>query len=119
MKELYIEEVKPETEQNGVNYEWLSNYWDINYKICVRKVRLNKQLEVGKLYAFNFVDYNNDDTYDYIVLKNESDDVYYIAEYYDGLISTEESYLVENAWVKCNINGLGINITDWKIKIKC
>lgn len=116
MKELFIEEVKTEVEQNGINYEYITNYWDIVHKICVRKIRLDKQLEIGKLYAFNYVDNNNDDTYHYIVLKIEDSNVYYIAEYYDGLISTKENYLVENTWVKCNMNERGVNLKDYKMK---
>ena len=115
MRELYIEEVKPDLEQKGVEYKIIKRFYDTVHEIRVVKIKLNKQLEVGKIYAFNYIDYNSDDTYHYIVLKQEDSDIYYIAEYYGKLITTKESHLVEGAWTKINIEELDINLSRYNV----
>lgn len=102
MKKLYIEEVKEIEEPKDINYERLSFIYDLNTNIGVQMIRIQKELEVGKIYEFTYEDCSDIDAYDYIVLK-KVDDVYYIAEYYHGkFIRTKESLLAD-VWIKCNI----------------
>ena len=102
MTKLYIEEVKEIKEPKGIDYERLDFLYDLNTNIGIQVIRIQKELEVGKIYEFTYDDHIDIDVYNYIVLKRV-DDIYYIAQYYHGkFVRTKESLLAD-VWVKCNI----------------
>ena len=114
MRELYIEEYKPTVEPQDVKYEFLEYYYDTIHNVCVKKIRLNKELDVDKVYSFTYIDCDDDNTYNYIVLKRENGNIYFIAEYYGKLYITREKNLVRDAWIKMNVEELGINLNKYK-----
>ena len=112
---LTIEEWKPEEELSPVEKETLVSYWDIKHHIFVHKVKINMDLLVGKKYNFTYEDYNDCDTYIYLILKKEDNNIYYIVEVSEDTKAypTEKDRLYGNGWVKCNVKEtLGIDLND-------
>lgn len=113
IKKCYIEEHNPKMETKEIRIEWLDSFFDIKTRIGVKKCYIETDLKVGSIYEFTFEDYNDCDSYDYVVLKKE-ENIYYIAEYYNGFYKYKENCL-GNGWIKCNVEQeLGINLVKWQ-----
>ena len=121
MKELYIEKWRPEKEEReSVKYKRLRFFYDIETGICVYEREINYDLKIGESYNFTYEDYDDCDTYTYLVLKRENN-VYYLTPYYpnhdNGIKATEEKYLGD-CYIKCNVNEvLGIDLELWNNEI--
>ena len=115
-KKLYIEHCKKEEhEPESIRFENLGYYYDLQHKIGIQKKSIFADLKIGLVYDFTYEDYNDTDTYSYIVLKKE-ENIYYIAEYYNGFCETKESCLGD-CWTKCNVKEtLDINLSEWKTR---
>lgn len=72
-------------------------------------------MKVGFVYDFTYEDYNDTDTYYYVILKREGN-IYYIAEYYNRFYQYKET-LLGDCLVKCDVKKeLGIDIEEWRTK---
>lgn len=115
-RKLYIEKWRPEAEQRDIKYEHIGYYLDKKTGIAVYTKKIQADLEVGQLYELTFEDYNDIDTYTYLILKREND-LYYMSEFLEGiyeLYAPNPKYLGD-AWVKCDVKEeLGIDLSDWK-----
>ena len=115
IKKLYIETHKEDTEPNDIRFENLGYFFDIKSGVGVQKKYIESDLKVGFVYDFIYEDYNDTDTYCFVILKREGN-IYYIAEYYDRLYQYKEACLGD-CWVKCDVKEeLGIDIKEWKTK---
>ena len=115
IKKLYIEAHKEDIEPKNIRFENLGYFFDIKSGIGVKKKYIESDLKVGFVYDFIYEDYNDTDTYCYVILKREGN-IYYIAEYYDRLYQCKETCLGD-CWVKCDVKKeLGIDIEEWRIK---
>lgn len=117
MKLLFIEEVKPKEELCNIKYKWIAKYYDAEHGLRIRKIKIDKHLIENKIYALNFINtkvYHDDYTYEYVVLKAEENNIYYISEYVDGLLKIKESVL-DNKWIKCSVDDLGIKLDKYNI----
>lgn len=113
VRKLYISIHEEDVEQKDVKFENLGCFFDKESRIGVQKIYIEYDLKVGIVYDFTYEDYNDIDTYYYLVLKKE-ENVYYIAEYYDKFYKYDEMSL-GNSWEKCNIKEkLGIDIEKWE-----
>lgn len=76
---------------------------------------IESDLKVGFVYDFTYEDYNDEDTYCYVVLRREGN-IYYISEYYDRFYQYQEVCL-GRGWVRCDVKAeLGIDIEEWRTK---
>ena len=115
IKKLYIETHKEDIESKDIRFENLGYFFDIKSGIGVQKKYIESDLKVGFVYDFTYEDYNDTDTYCFVILKREGN-IYYIAEYYDRFFQYKEMYLGD-CWVKCDIKEkLGIDIEEWRTK---
>jgi len=113
VRKLYISIHEEDVEQKDVKFENLGCFFDKESRIGVQKIYIEYDLKVGIVYDFTYEDYNDIDTYYYLVLKKK-ENVYYIAEYYDKFYKYDEMSL-GNSWEKCNIKEkLGIDIEKWE-----
>jgi len=115
MRNLFIEEWKEDEEESSkINYEHLENFYDTLFHVPVYKKRIDAELTIGKLYNFTFE--NNDDstTYTYLIIRKDSDNIYYMVEYYEGIYHIQPGLLGENC-IKCDVlNELGIDLLTVK-----
>ena len=106
-----------EKDSQEVSYERLGYYYDISTGICVMKMQLSCDLEIGGIYDFVFEKENNIIVATKIILKKEDNNVYYVADYYGKLIQTKHEFL-SSCWLDCNVlEECGIDLEDWKKKI--
>lgn len=119
MKKLHIEEHKEkDCEEMGVKYKNIGYFYDTKHHIGIYKKQIDYELQVGTVYDFTFDNWEDIDTYCYIVLKKDKD-IYYLAECYNKtLYRINEKYLTE-AWIKCDVREwLGIDIDEWNKKLR-
>ena len=115
IKKLYIEAHKEDIEPKNIRFENLGYFFDIKSGIGVQKKYIESDLKVGFVYDFIYEDYNDADTYCFVILKREGN-IYYIAEYYNGFYQYKET-LLDDCWVKCDVKKeLGIDIEEWRTK---
>ena len=115
IKKLYIEAHKEDIELKDIRFENLGYFFDIKSGIGVQKKYIEADLKVGFVYDFTYEDYNDTDTYCFVILKREGN-IYYIAEYYNRFYQYKETCLGD-CWVKCDLKEeLGIDIEEWRTK---
>ena len=115
IKKLYIETHKEDIESKDIRFENLGYFFDTKSGIGVQKKYIETDLKVGFVYDFTYEDYNDTDTYCFVILKREGN-IYYITEYYDKLYQYKETCLGD-CWVKCDVKEeFGIDIEEWKTK---
>lgn len=115
IKKLYIEAHKEDIEPKDIRFENLGYFFDIKSGIGVQKKYIEADLKVGFVYDFTYEDYNDTDTYYYVILKREGN-IYYIAEYYNRFYQYKET-LLGDCLVKCDVKKeLGIDIEEWRTK---
>ena len=115
IKKLYIEAHKEDIEPKNIRFENLGYFFDIKSGIGVQKKYIEADLKVGFVYDFTYEEYNDTDTYCFVILKREGN-IYYIAEYYNRFYQYKEECLGD-CWVKCDVKEeLGIDIKEWKTK---
>lgn len=112
---LYIKEPKEYIEPENIRFESLESFFDIKSGICIQKMYIEANLEVGFVYDFTYEDYDDSDTYSFVILKREGN-IYYITKYYGNFCQQEERYLGD-CWVKCDVKDeIGIDVEEWKTK---
>ena len=115
IKKLYIETHKEDIESKDIRFENLGYFFDIKSGIGIQKKYIEADLKVGFVYDFTYENYNDTDTYCFVILKRE-ENIYYIAEYYDRFCQYKETY-IGGCWVKCDVKEeFGIDIEEWKTK---
>ena len=115
LKKLYIEAHKEDAEPKDIRFENLGYFFDVKSGVGIQKKYIESDLKVGFVYDFTYKDYNDTDTYCYVILKRE-ENIYYIAEYYNRFYQYKETHLGD-CWVKCDVKEeLGIDIEEWRIK---
>lgn len=115
IKKLYIEAHKEDIETKDIRFENLGYFFDIKSGIGVQKKYIEADLKIGFVYDFTYEDYNDTDTYCFVILKREGN-IYYIAEYYNRFCQYKETY-IGDCWVKCDVKKeLGIDIEEWRTK---
>lgn len=113
IKKLYIDTHKEDVEAKDIRFENLGYFFDTKNGIGIQKKYIEYDLKVGFVYDFTYEDYNDIDTYCYVVLKREGN-IYYIAEYYNKFCEYRETQLGD-CWIKCDVKEeLGIDIEEWK-----
>lgn len=117
MIRLYIEEHIEEEEPNDIGYKLLTAYCDEETNVLIRRMKINANLEIGKLYDFDYVDdWDEDSTlYIYKPLKRLEDGSYLLCEEYGGKIyAISSKRLLGDGWVICNIkNELRLDLSEW------
>ena len=115
IKKLYIEAHREDIEPKDIRFENLGYFFDIKSGIGIQKKYIESDLKVGFVYEFTYEDYNDTDTYCFVILKREGN-IYYIAEYYNRFYQYKETCLGD-CWVKCDVKEeFGIDIEEWKTK---
>ena len=115
IKKLYIETHKEDIESKDIRFENLGYLFDTKSGIGVQKKYIETDLKVGFVYDFTYEDYNDTDTYCFVILKREGN-IYYIAEYYNRFYQYKETCLGD-CWIKCDLKEeLGIDIEEWRTK---
>lgn len=115
LKKLYIEVHKEDVEPKDIKFENLGYFFDVKSCVGIQKKYIEADLKVGFVYDFIYEDYNDTDTYCFVILKRE-ENIYYIAEYYNRFYQYKETHLGD-CWVKCNVKEeLGIDIEKWRTK---
>ena len=89
---LCIEPHKKEVAPKTIHHENLGYFYDTKTKIGVQKKRIDCDLKPGIVYDFIFDSGEDEDTYCFVVLK-KSENIYYLAEYYDGFYKPAEEHL--------------------------
>lgn len=111
-KNLLIEEhVEVEEDQTPYSdYEILERYCDDKTNILIYHMRIEKDLELGKLYDFTFEDDRDSNTYIYKVLKKNDDGTYFLCEEYNGKMYAARNR-IGNPWKICDVEKeLGIDL---------
>lgn len=109
----------------AVEYNVDGCFYDRGLHICVLRVHLAKKLKEGRLYDFTYVpvyasgeeDEDDANTYEYVVLKQAEEDVYYITEYYGKFIHVKETQLAGDRGVFVDLKqDLGIDLSKFKVE---
>lgn len=110
--DLYIEEwTPPVPERESVDYKHLRTFYDTESKIPIYEMEINRELEVGKLYEFGYVDWDGTTTNFELVLK-KTGNVYLTCEYYNRLYRLESKYLGDG-YIPCNAKeDLGLDLVQ-------
>lgn len=114
-KNLYIKIHREEIVSEDVYFKRLGYFYDINSNVGIHKFYIEYDLKVGYIYDFTYEDVNDSDTYEYLILKKEENNIYYIAEYYNDKFYQYNEKNLADCWIKCDIKKeLEINIDKWK-----
>jgi len=114
-KQLYITPHIEEVEKEDIKFEKINSIYDVDHNICIHIRKVDTELNVGVVYDFTFENYDDEDTYQYLILKKDND-VYYMTEYYGKFIQIKENYLGDS-WEKYTSeeikNKFGIDMDEW------
>lgn len=91
--------------------EWL---YDTKHNICIRKMQIEYNLQVGYVYDFTFEEKENEEssTYSFIVVKKEENNIYYIAEFENNNYCTISENRLGKIWKKCDIAEYGVDLDN-------
>lgn len=95
-----------------VNYKQLEWLYDIKHNIGVRKMQIDYNLQVGYVYDLTFEKRINEDSscFSFIILKKEDNNVYYLAEFYNGHFYKMSEDSLGKSWKKCNVQDYGVDL---------
>lgn len=86
-----------------IDNEFIELYFDPVLKIGVEKIYIDKDLQLGEVYEFKFGEEYESNAYDYIILKREDNNIYYISQYNGNELYKYTESLLGEKWIKCDI----------------
>lgn len=115
---LFIEEhVDFEPEEVNIEHTFVHGYCDEKTNVLIIHMVIDANLEVGKLYDFDFINEKDEEStlLIYKVLKKMNNNNYLLCEeYYGKIYAIRDKKLLGDGWIICDVKQeLGIDLKDY------